>query len=130
MSVGYPTTTTMTAEALFTRMLLGQRLAAEELAPPVNFILAKPAARETLNYYYIYYASLALMQLQGNAWKEWNPATSKLLLDLQQRVGDDAGSFPPDKEWSDRGGRVYNTTLATLTLEVYYRYLPMYAGKK
>lgn len=36
------------------------------------------------------------------------------------------GSWYFDEAWSDRGGRLYTTTLAILTLEVYYRYMPMY----
>ena len=123
-------TTTMTAEATFTRMLLGQDLDADQLGETSSYLLQKLPAKDNLNYYYIYYGSLALMQMQGPAWKQWNANTSRLLLDLQDLRGPAAGSWQPeDSEWGKRGGRVYSTTLATLTLEVYYRYLPMYANK-
>jgi hypothetical protein len=40
------------------------------------------------------------------------------------------GSWDPDKPtrdaWSEPGGRLMVTSLSTLTLEVYYRYLPLY----
>jgi hypothetical protein len=38
-----------------------------------------------------------------------------------------AGSWDPDdSRWGRYGGRIYTTALATLTLEVYYRYLRLY----
>ena len=30
-----------------------------------------------------------------------------------------------DHQWGSRGGHVFTTAMATLTLEVYYRYLPL-----
>ena len=48
------------------------------------------------------------------------------LLDHQVTDGGAAASWPPDDEWADVGGRVYQTAICTLTLEVYYRYLPLY----
>ena len=32
----------------------------------------------------------------------------------------------PNTVWGGYGGRVYTTAMATLCLEVYYRYLPVY----
>lgn len=132
MLSGYLTpiaTTTMTGEATFTRMLLGQRLSLEQLAEAAEFMLRKPPARDNLNYYYIYYASLAMMQMQGHVWQQWNATTSRLLIELQERQGAAGGSFPVAGEWANRAGRVYTTAMATLTLEIYYRYLPMYGRK-
>jgi hypothetical protein len=134
MLTGYLTpipTSTMTAEAAFTRMLMDQDLSAAQLDEAAQYMLRKPPARADLNYYYIYYGSLALMQMQGPSWERWNAHTSRLLLNLQENQGVTAGSWSPeDNEWGNRGGRIYTTALATLTLEVYYRYLPMYSHKK
>ena len=134
MLAGYLTASpsaTMTAEATFTRMLLAQTLSPDQLDEVSTYLLKKPPAKDSLNYYYIYYGSLALMQMQGDNWKKWNAHTSRLLLDLQQTNGPAAGSWDPeDSEWGTRGGRIYTTTLACLTLEVYYRYLPMYVGRQ
>jgi hypothetical protein len=37
----------------------------------------------------------------------------------------DDGGWATKLKWGERGGRVFTTSLATLTLEVYYRYLPL-----
>jgi hypothetical protein len=54
----------------------------------------------------------------------------KLLIDTQEKEGCAAGSWNPDKPgkdaWGGPGGRVMITSLSALTLEVYYRYLPLY----
>ena len=37
------------------------------------------------------------------------------------------GSWAPEKDaWGRRGGRVMQTSLSCLTLEIYYRYLPLF----
>jgi hypothetical protein len=53
-----------------------------------------------------------------------------LLLRTQVTAGLDAGSWDPNGDvpdaWSKFGGRLYVTTLNLLSLEVYYRHLPLY----
>ena len=44
------------------------------------------------------------------------------LLASQVRTGGAKGSWPPSTLWGGYGGRVYSTALATMCLEVYYRY--------
>ena len=50
----------------------------------------------------------------------------EVLISEQIKVGHLAGSWDPKDEWGRYGGRLYSTALATLTLEVYYRFLPLY----
>jgi hypothetical protein len=64
--------------------------------------------------------------LQGPVWRHWNEALQAQLLGTQQKTGPLAGSWDPDPVWGGYGGRIYSTTLSTLCLEVYYRYLPLY----
>lgn len=80
-----------------------------------------------VNTYYWYYATLALFQHQGEHWRRWNQAVTEQLLEHQHRDGPSAGTWDPVGEWAPVGGRVYQTALCTLMLEVYYRYLPLYA---
>ncbi|HUT36795.1 MAG TPA: tetratricopeptide repeat protein [Planctomycetota bacterium] len=80
----------------------------------------------TNNYYYWYYANLALHQRRGKAWDKWHPQVKDLLCRLQERQGDREGSWSPLTYGGTTGGRVYSTALAVLSLEVYYRYAPLY----
>jgi len=67
-----------------------------------------------------------MFQLQGPRWMTWNNAVSRVLTHSQRPDGDAAGSWDPDPLWGGYGGRVFSTSLGTLCLEVYYRYLPLY----
>jgi hypothetical protein len=119
-------TRTMTAEALFCWQLLGVAREHPAAAEAVDFISSElPGQRET-NLYYWYYATLALHQHQGEPWSRWNEALSKNLLASQRTEGSEAGSWDPDATWGAYGGRIYSTALASLCLEAYYRYLPIY----
>lgn len=117
----------MTAEALACRQFLG--LSADHPAgrEAGDFILAElPGSAET-NLYYWYYGTLATYNLQGRYWQRWNEALKKTLLRTQKSTPHLNGSWDPDTVWGGYGGRVYSTALATLCLEVYYRFLPLYS---
>jgi hypothetical protein len=117
----------MTAESLFVQQLLGQMPNEPRMLQSVDFVLDHlPDWDKEAPTYFWYYASLALFQHQGDAWRTWNAAISKELIEHQRRDGRAAGSWDPSDDWSRLGGRVYQTALCTLMLEVYYRYLPMY----
>jgi len=124
---GEEPTPSMTAEALFAQQLLGQMPTEARMLESVKFVLDHlPDWDQEAPTYFWYYASLALFQHQGDAWKTWNAALSQQLIEHQRSDGRAAGSWDPSDEWSRLGGRVYQTAICTLMLEVYYRYLPMY----
>jgi hypothetical protein len=120
-------TATMTAQATFTRMLLGQQLTSAQIDEASRFVTRFSPAETGKDFYHWYYVSLMLMQTQNDSWKAWNRELSGTLLSLQRQDGDANGSWDSDGLRDDPGGRIFSTSLATLTLEVYYRYLPMYA---
>ena len=83
--------------------------------------------------YYWYYGTLTVFQVGGEPWKKWNASLRDMLCENQRRGGpmdgssnDVDGSWDPVCTWASRGGRVYSTAMGALSLEVYYRYLPMY----
>jgi len=84
--------------------------------------------------YYNYYASQVLFQYtsgKGELWKKWNEKMRSMLVSSQSKEGHEKGSwaFDLEKHHNKVGGRLYCTALASMTLEVYYRYLPVYKTK-
>jgi hypothetical protein len=122
----------MTAEALASRQFLGLSISNQTTLEAADYITEKlPGSELALggraNLYCWYYATLALYQLQDDHWRTWNKALLGTLVDSQETEGDRAGSWGPDTTWGGYGGRVYSTAMATLCLEVYYRFLPLYS---
>ncbi|HEX3870493.1 MAG TPA: hypothetical protein VHV77_08660 [Pirellulales bacterium] len=115
----------MTAEALVCRQFLGLAEPSRNGAEASTFIVDELPGTTPMNLYYWYYATLGLYQEQGPAWDRWNAALVATLLGAQQKDGE-PGSWNPDPVWGSYGGRVFSTALATMCLEVYYRYLPLY----
>jgi len=75
------------------------------------------------NDYYLWYnCTLGMFQVGGTLWDRWNTVVRNKLTALQKHGGCEDGSWDPDTNWAQKGGRVYSTALAVLTLEVYYRY--------
>ncbi|MCR5358382.1 MAG: terpene cyclase/mutase family protein [Thermoguttaceae bacterium] len=80
------------------------------------------------NAYYIYYATQVLHHIGGPRWTEWNNQVRDTLINSQVQSGEDAGSWAPGEDvYRGEGGRLYVTSLFCMTLEVYYRHMPLYA---
>lgn len=83
--------------------------------------------------YFNYYATQVMHHLGGNTWKVWNEKMRDQLIAAQDR-GDvephQKGSWhdPKDGIIGGAGGRIMCTSLSLLTLEIYYRHLPLHAG--
>jgi hypothetical protein len=119
----------MTAEALVARQFLGMARENPAANEAGDYLLGKLPDQEQINLYYWYYGTLGMYQLQGDYWTRWNAALQKTLIPRQVKSGDLAGSWDPDCLWAGYGGRVYSTAMATLCLEVFYRYLPLYGDR-
>ncbi len=124
---GRNVTPTMTAEAWACRQFLevgGPGRPSDEAAA---FLLRNPSDRGDYNVYYLYYGTLAMYQHGGDAWSTWNGRVRDQVVARQHTSGHKAGSWDPDDSpYGTHGGRIYGTALATLTLEVYYRFLRLY----
>ncbi len=126
---GFPITPTMTAEAWACRQFLGvggPGLASDEAA---SYLLLHGPDRDPFNLYYWYYGTLAMYQHGGQPWTRWNARVRDQIVRRQARAGHADGSWDPADcrdPYDLRGGRIYTTALAALSLEVYYRYLRLY----
>lgn len=83
---------------------------------------------EAVNMYYNYYATQVMKHWGGKEWREWNNVMRDFLVEQQETEGTKRGSWHWDAKThsSEAGGRLYQTAMAAMTLEVYYRYLPLY----
>ena len=125
---GEQVTRTMSAEALVCWQFLGLPREDPASTEAGDLILGELPGEGQYNLYYWYYATLAMHNLGDTYWERWNAALRRTLVGRQLKEGPDAGSWEGDDLWGCHGGRIYTTAMATLTLEVYYRFLPIYGG--
>jgi hypothetical protein len=121
----------MTAEALLGRQYLGWNRETPALLRGAAFVSADLEQSQERNIYYWYYATQMLHNMHGKLWDQWNRRVRETLVGTQVTgVGCDLGSWDPEylasDKWTVKAGRLYLTSLSLLTLEVYYRYLPLY----
>ena len=124
---GEQATRTMTAEALVCWQFLGMRREDPASNEAGDFLLGQlpgqGVERLLLVLRHAGHVSVAGRRIGGagtrpcgrSCWPRQHP-TARL-----------AGSWDPDAAWGSYGGRIYSTSLSALCLEVYYRYLPLYA---
>jgi hypothetical protein len=128
----------MTAVGLLCRQYLGWGPKNPGLVGGVEFMKknkppidprATPMPPEVDDMYYFYYATQVVHFYGGPDWHEfWNPRMRDWLLARQVGgAGANAGSWNPDATLTGaNGGRLMCSCLSLLTLEVYYRHLPLY----
>jgi len=98
-----------------------------------------PGAKPALDMYYYYYATQVVHFFEGDEWKTWNEGQKQpdgsrkggmrdWLIELQfKKDGANLGSWEPEAGFIGRScGRLGTTCMCLLTLEVYYRHLPLY----
>jgi hypothetical protein len=116
----------MTAEALFSKQMLGMKRTNAASREAVDYLLLHLPKQSEQDLYYWYYGTLAMYQYGGEPWREWNDRLRDALVASQRQTGHATGSWDPRDRWGQQGGRLYATALSTLCLEVYYRFLPLY----
>lgn len=132
---GRQVTRTMTAVGLLMRMYGGMHREDQAMISGADYLAQSLPAIGTpqqprRDTYYWYYATQVMFHMGGEHWERWNRALIPTLIDNQIREGEQAGSWEPGGEvpdrWSPHGGRLYLTTMNLLSLEVFYRHLPIY----
>jgi hypothetical protein len=131
---GTPATLPLTAAGLLTREYLGWKADNANLIAGRKYLMENlpPDSGDALGpIYYYYYATQVLHHLEGEEFDLWNLRMREHLLRSQAKSGHEEGSWRPDgADWGKQGGRIYATSLSLLTLQVYYRHLPLYRRVK
>ncbi len=114
-----------TAIGLLCRMYLGWNRQRPALVRGIEYLGQWGPSDEEI--YYNYYAAQALCHYDGPVWKQFNRRLRDHLIATQATTGHEAGSWFFGKDpGAEKGGRLYGTALAVMTLEVYYRFMPLY----
>jgi hypothetical protein len=123
-------TPTMTAVGLLCSQYMSLKREDPVMVEGMQMLMSNMPNPGGHNIYYWYYATQVLHNVPGVEWDTWNRQMRRVLIESQEKDGCAAGSWNPLKPnkdlWSDTGGRLMLTSLSALTLEVYYRYLPLY----
>ncbi len=128
-------TPVMSSVGLLMRLHLGWQRDHPNMIRGAQFLLQQAPSAGTIeapakDTYYWYYGTQVLFHMGGEYWKAWNQQLHPLLIRSQVRNGEMEGSWEPlgdiPDAWGKFGGRLYVTTLNLLSLEVYYRHLPLY----
>ena len=128
-------TPVMTSVGLLMRLYLGWRRDNANMTQGADWLLQRLPAEGTAenpqrDTYYWYYSTQVLFHMGGNRWKTWYGSLYPMLIRSQLQSGEFDGSWEPNgpipDAWGRFGGRLYVTTLNLLSLEVYYRHLPIY----
>jgi hypothetical protein len=124
---------TMTSVGLLCRQYLGAKRDNPMLTGGTTYLMNRvPQEGDNPNIYYWYYATQVLHNMSGAEWDTWNRKMRDVLVHTQVRNVDECanGSWPPERDpWGRQGGRVMQTSLSALTLEIYYRYLPLFKAE-
>jgi hypothetical protein len=134
----------VTSIGMLCRIFLGGEGYDDEIRQTANFLISKEmkggkpvpggTSKELVHdLYYTYYACLAMFQTGGEFWANWNTMFRDALVKAQVHKVNEGGKYvrgswdpKKHKRGAGKAGRVYCTAMAILSLEVYYRFLPVY----
>lgn len=114
----------LTSVGMVCRLFLGQSPEDPRVKLPAWRLVQRLPDPAHPDFYYWYYASIALFQIGGEHWQKWNAALKPALLGSQEteRASPLCGSWPLDHSYGGTGGRIYQTAVGVLLLTTYYRY--------
>jgi hypothetical protein len=98
----------------------------DQLLLPQNF-----PTKDAPSLYFLFYATQVMHHHGGKPWETWNYKVRDFLIDQQDQGttlehAHQKGSWSPKgSEWVEQGGRLMFTSVALLTLEVYYLHVPL-----
>lgn len=112
------------------RMYMGAKKDEPGIKNAVEYLSKRGPSKSDV--YYNYYTAQALFHYTGGKgplWKKWNEKMRDQLVSTQATEGHETGSWAPQggaASHASLAGRVFTTAMSTMTLEVYYRMMPIY----
>lgn len=132
----------MSAEGLLCRLYLGMPRAHDAFTNGTQHLIQNlpewnntdESFPDNRDVYYWYYATQVLKHYdganKGPLWTKWNGVMRELLPSKQEKAGKEMGSWDADGDkWGVHAGRLYQTCLSVLILEVYYRHEGIYSAE-
>jgi hypothetical protein len=121
---------TMTSVGLLMRLYSGWRRDNKDMDQGAQYLMENLPSMRQRDTYYWYYATQVMFHMGDKYWEAWNDALHPLLVNSQVQEGPLAGSwnprYPVHDRWGLHAGRLYVTTMNLVSLQVYYRHLPIY----
>ncbi|MBT5321019.1 MAG: hypothetical protein HOL43_01470 [Verrucomicrobiales bacterium] len=114
----------MTSVGMYCQQLYGIKPDDERQIESAKYFATHMPATAQKDYYYWYYGCLSMFLHGGEQWQEWNAKMKPIFLKKQQANG----TWKPEGRRAKKEGTTITTAWATLSLTVYYRYLPMIKG--
>ncbi len=120
----------MTSVGMYCQQLFGSKPGEARQIDSAKFLALHLPVERQKNYYYWYYGCLSMFLHGGDGgvgeahWKQWNAKMVPLFLKKQQSNG----TWKAEGRRANREGTTITTAWATLSLTVYYRYLPITHG--
>ena len=115
-------TPAMSAVGLLCNQYGGMKRTEPAMIEGMNYVMANLGGAKA-DSYFLYYATQVMHNLPGPEWDTWNRNARRHLIATQIKRGCAAGSWSPV---GHSAGPIMSTSIHALTLEVYYRYLPLY----
>jgi len=115
-------TPAMSAVGLLCNQYSGMKRSDPAMLEGMNYVMSNLGGAKN-DSYFLYYATQVMHNLPGPEWDTWNRNARKHLIGTQIKQGCAEGSWPAS---GHTAGPVMATSIHALTLEVYYRYLPLY----
>lgn len=116
-----------TAVALLSQIYIGMPRDHIDVQRGCDYLLKQGVSKKDI--YFDFYTTLVLHHVGHQRWQQWNETMRDYLVRTQEVAGHEAGSWHFREAYGDVGGRLYTTAMAAMTLEVYYRYTPLFAAK-
>jgi hypothetical protein len=120
----------MTSVGMYCQQLFGAKPVEVRQTDSAKFLALHLPVEGQKDYYYWYYGCLSMFLHGGNGgvgeehWKKWNAKMVPLFLKKQQSNG----TWKAEGRRAKKEGTTITTAWATLSLTVYYRYLPITHG--